>query len=98
MGARVLDRNGKEVTPIMGSYGIGIERILTATVEQNNDENGFWLPPQSRLSRSSSCPPTWRTTRSGRLPRTSPSSLESRRLRRATGRPGRTARGQIQGR
>ncbi len=46
MGARVLDRNGKEVTPIMGSYGIGIERILTAIVEQNNDDNGFWLPPQ----------------------------------------------------
>jgi len=46
MGARVLDRNGKEVTPIMGSYGIGIERILTATVEQSNDENGFWLPAQ----------------------------------------------------
>jgi prolyl-tRNA synthetase len=46
MGARVLDRNGKEVTPIMGSYGIGIERILTAAVEQANDENGFWLPPQ----------------------------------------------------
>jgi prolyl-tRNA synthetase len=45
MGARVLDRNGKEVTPIMGCYGIGIERILTAAVEQNNDENGFWLSP-----------------------------------------------------
>jgi len=46
MGARVLDRNGKEVAPIMGSYGIGIERILTAAIEQNNDENGFWLAPQ----------------------------------------------------
>jgi prolyl-tRNA synthetase len=46
MGARVLDRNGKEVTPIMGSYGIGIERILTAAIEQSNDENGFWLPRQ----------------------------------------------------
>src|SRR5271154_36575 len=45
MGARVLDRNGKEVTVIMGCYGIGIERILTAAVEQSNDENGFWLPP-----------------------------------------------------
>ena len=44
MGARVLDLNGKEVTPIMGSYGIGIERILTAAVEQSNDKNGFWLP------------------------------------------------------
>jgi prolyl-tRNA synthetase len=40
----VLDKNGKEVMPIMGSYGIGIERILTAAVEQGNDENGFWLP------------------------------------------------------
>jgi prolyl-tRNA synthetase len=46
MGARVLDRNGKEVMPIMGCYGIGIERILTAAIEQSNDENGFWLPPQ----------------------------------------------------
>ena len=46
MGARVLDRNGKEVMPIMGCYGIGIERILTAAVEQGNDENGFWLPPK----------------------------------------------------
>jgi len=46
MNARVLDKNGKEVTPIMGSYGIGIERILTAAVEQSNDENGFWLPWQ----------------------------------------------------
>jgi prolyl-tRNA synthetase len=45
MGARVLDRNGKEVAPIMGSYGIGIERILTAAIEQSNDENGFWLSP-----------------------------------------------------
>jgi len=45
MGARVLDRNGKEVTLIMGCYGIGIERILTAAIEQSNDENGFWLPP-----------------------------------------------------
>ena len=44
MGARVLDKNGKEVTPIMGCYGIGIERILTAAIEQSNDENGFWLP------------------------------------------------------
>jgi prolyl-tRNA synthetase len=44
MGARVLDVNGKEVTPIMGSYGIGIERILTAAIEQSHDQNGFWLP------------------------------------------------------
>jgi prolyl-tRNA synthetase len=45
MGARVLDPNGKEVMPIMGCYGIGIERILTAAIEQSNDKNGFWLPP-----------------------------------------------------
>jgi prolyl-tRNA synthetase len=44
MGLRVLDKNGKEVMPIMGSYGIGIDRILTAAVEQGNDTDGFWLP------------------------------------------------------
>ena len=44
MGLRVLDKNGKEVMPIMGCYGIGIERILTAAVEQGNDNDGFWLP------------------------------------------------------
>ena len=35
MGARVLDANGKEVTPIMGCYGIGIERILTSAIESS---------------------------------------------------------------
>ncbi len=45
MGARVLDPNGKEVAPIMGSYGIGLERILTAAIEQSFDANGFSLPP-----------------------------------------------------
>ncbi len=44
MGLRVLDENGKEVTPIMGSYGIGLERILTGAIEQNNDERGMSLP------------------------------------------------------
>jgi prolyl-tRNA synthetase len=29
----------------MGSYGIGIERILTAAIEQTAGENGFWLSP-----------------------------------------------------
>jgi prolyl-tRNA synthetase len=45
MGATVLNKDGKEVTPIMGCYGIGVERILTAAIEQNNDQDGFWLPP-----------------------------------------------------
>jgi prolyl-tRNA synthetase len=45
MGAKVLDKDGKEVTIIMGSYGIGIERILTSCIEQNHDDNGFWLSP-----------------------------------------------------
>src|SRR5436305_1879768 len=44
MGATVLDKDGKEVMPIMGSYGIGIERILTSAIEQSNDKDGFWLP------------------------------------------------------
>jgi prolyl-tRNA synthetase len=45
MGASVLDKEGKEVHPIMGCYGVGMERILTAAIEQNHDDAGFWLPP-----------------------------------------------------
>jgi prolyl-tRNA synthetase len=45
MGAKVLDKDGKEVTIVMGSYGIGVERILTSCIEQNHDDNGFWLAP-----------------------------------------------------
>ncbi|MGH9394720.1 MAG: proline--tRNA ligase [Terriglobales bacterium] len=45
LGVRVLDAAGTEVVPIMGSYGIGIERILTAAIEQSHDEAGFWLSP-----------------------------------------------------
>jgi prolyl-tRNA synthetase len=44
MGLRVLDANGKEVTPIMGSYGLGLERVLTAAIEQGSDEAGIVLP------------------------------------------------------
>jgi prolyl-tRNA synthetase len=44
MQLRVLDSNGKETTPIMGSYGIGLERILTAAIEQNHNDGGMALP------------------------------------------------------
>jgi prolyl-tRNA synthetase len=44
MGLRVLNETGEEVTPIMGSYGIGIERILTAAVELYHDKDGIVLP------------------------------------------------------
>jgi prolyl-tRNA synthetase len=48
MGASVLNRDGKEVTPIMGSYGIGIERILTAAIESSaaaNEGSAYALHP-----------------------------------------------------
>jgi prolyl-tRNA synthetase len=44
MGLRVLAASGAEVTPIMGSYGIGIERILSSSVEQYHDDAGMFLP------------------------------------------------------
>jgi len=44
MGLRVLNADGKEVTPIMGSYGIGIERILCAAIELYHDKDGMVLP------------------------------------------------------
>jgi prolyl-tRNA synthetase len=45
MGLRVLNEAGEEVTPVMGSYGIGIERILSAAVELYHDKDGMALPP-----------------------------------------------------
>lgn len=44
MHASVLDAEGKEVAMVMGSYGIGVERILSAAVEQNHDQDGMFLP------------------------------------------------------
>ena len=44
MGLKVLDESGKEVTVIMGSYGIGVERILCAAVELYHDADGISMP------------------------------------------------------
>lgn len=44
MGVSVLDQNGKQVTPLMGCYGIGVTRIVAAAIEQNHDENGIIWP------------------------------------------------------
>lgn len=44
MHATVLDSNGKPGPLVMGSYGIGLERILSAAVEQNHDADGMFLP------------------------------------------------------
>lgn len=46
MKASFLDRDGKEKPFIMGCYGIGVSRILAATVEQNHDERGIIFPWQ----------------------------------------------------
>lgn len=44
--ARFLDSEGKENPIIMGSYGIGVERIAACYIEQHNDENGIiWQEP-----------------------------------------------------
>ena len=44
MSARVLDENGRNVTMIMGCYGIGVSRIVAAAIEQNHDESGIIWP------------------------------------------------------
>jgi prolyl-tRNA synthetase len=44
MGANVLTQDGKPVPIVMGSYGIGVERIITAAVEQRHDEDGIIWP------------------------------------------------------
>ena len=44
LGLTYLDSENKSHPVIMGSYGIGIERIISAVVEQNNDEKGIIWP------------------------------------------------------
>ena len=44
MKAKVLDQHGKEVIPTMGCYGIGVSRIVAASIEQNHDSNGIIWP------------------------------------------------------
>ena len=44
MGATVLTEAGKPVPIVMGSYGIGVERIITAAIEQHHDSDGIIWP------------------------------------------------------
>ena len=44
MSARVLDETGRNVTMIMGCYGIGVSRIVAAAIEQNHDDSGIIWP------------------------------------------------------
>lgn len=44
LGLKVLDENGKQVTVTMGSYGIGVTRILAIIAESNNDPKGLIWP------------------------------------------------------
>jgi prolyl-tRNA synthetase len=44
MGVTFLDENGRATTPIMGSYGIGVGRLMAAIVEQHHDAQGIIWP------------------------------------------------------
>ena len=44
LGAKFLDENGKEKPIIMGCYGIGVNRIVAATIEQSHDKDGIIWP------------------------------------------------------
>lgn len=46
LGARYLDLSGKEQVSVMGCYGIGVSRLLSAIVEQNHDETGIVWPTE----------------------------------------------------
>lgn len=44
LGLKVLDENGSLVTVTMGSYGIGVTRLVAVIAEANNDEKGLIWP------------------------------------------------------
>ena len=58
MGATVLNRDGKETMPIMGSYGIGIERILTAAIEQSAAKFAAQNAGDAKASEAYALPPS----------------------------------------
>ncbi len=45
LGATFLDQEGKQRPAVMGSYGIGTERLLATVIEANHDERGIVWPP-----------------------------------------------------
>ncbi len=44
MGMNYLDENGKQQTPTMGCYGIGVDRTLASIIEENHDDDGIQWP------------------------------------------------------
>ena len=46
MGMTVLNNEGKEITPIMGCYGIGVGRAIAAVAEEYADEKGLLWPKE----------------------------------------------------
>jgi prolyl-tRNA synthetase len=44
MKATVQDKDGNDVTMLMGCYGIGVTRIVGAAIEQNHDDRGIIWP------------------------------------------------------
>ncbi len=46
MDAQILDENGRQKPSIMGCYGIGVSRLLSAIVEQHCDEHGMIWPKE----------------------------------------------------
>ncbi|MGI9667021.1 MAG: proline--tRNA ligase [Acidimicrobiia bacterium] len=46
LGVSVLDENGKAVPIVMGSYGIGVERNMAASIESNHDDKGILWPAE----------------------------------------------------
>jgi len=44
MGLKVSGRDGSQVTPMMGSYGIGVSRLVGAIIEASHDDAGIVWP------------------------------------------------------
>ena len=57
MQAKVLDRDGKPVTPIMGCYGMGVTRLVAAVIEQHHNGRRH---PLARPLRPHSTSTSWR--------------------------------------
>ena len=64
LGLKVLDQNGKTVPVWMGSYGIGVSRVMACIAETHHDEKGLAWPAVIARHRCTSWPPARMRSRS----------------------------------
>ena len=98
LGVSVLGPDGAAITPIMGSYGIGVERAMAAIAEVHHDDAGLTWPVQVAPAEVTVILLSVRDEEARAAAEVAVPGPAGRRRGRAARRPGRAARREVQGR